>query len=398
MSNKNISTFYDSPIGIMLVDIKGNVIDFNNKILELFDYNITELKEQLNLLTYSSIINSDISDYYKKCFELGIAFDFKSSYVTHSGKEIFLRFVLIPTYDNKTKITGCITIVENILLQKHFKESVELIRDKWENTFNAISDLIIILDVNYKIINVNKALADKLGRTPQECIGLTCYEVIHGDSLPPPTCPHKLLLTDGQTHEIESYETLLGGYYSIIVSPIKDINNQIIGSVHVARDITERKLIRESIEQSESKFKSVFDNSPIPIAITRQSDGLFLDINKSWEKLLGYNRTQIIGKYTADINIFQDIKDRNKIIDILKKDKQINNLKLTLLHKSGRLLYVLFSVSTIKIDDQNYWITSFVNTTDQVLLEHSIKEFRDTVIKNSRDEISKLLKNGTYIR
>ncbi|MBU4107311.1 MAG: PAS domain-containing protein [Proteobacteria bacterium] len=53
--------------------------------------------------------------------------------------------------------------------------------DNWRNTFDAITDLVSVLDKDYfRIVKVNKALAGFLHKKPEELIGKHCYEVMHG--------------------------------------------------------------------------------------------------------------------------------------------------------------------------------------------------------------------------
>ena len=81
----------------------------------------------------------------------------------------------------------------------------------WERTFNSVPDLIFILDLDYRIVRVNQSMAEKLGRSPEQCIGLLCYECVHGSKEPPPFCPHTVVLADGREHTVEVHEDRLGG-------------------------------------------------------------------------------------------------------------------------------------------------------------------------------------------
>ena len=57
--------------------------------------------------------------------------------------------------------------------------------DKWERTFDAVPDLIMILDTEHRVVRANRALAERLGRAAQDLIGRSCYEVVHGVSIAP---------------------------------------------------------------------------------------------------------------------------------------------------------------------------------------------------------------------
>jgi len=117
----------------------------------------------------------------------------------------------------------------------------------WERTLNSIPDLITVLDSDYRIVWVNRPMAEKLGRTPKQCVGQTCYECVHGSSEPPSYCPHALALADGRSHTAEVHDDCLGGYYLVTATPLRDEMGQTIGCVHIARDISEQKKAQEHL-------------------------------------------------------------------------------------------------------------------------------------------------------
>jgi PAS domain S-box-containing protein len=131
-----------------------------------------------------------------------------------------------------------VTLCRDITERKKAEEAADRANQEWERTFNAISDLVMVLDDQHKILRANKAMADALGMTEQALIGRRCFELVHGEKQPPVFCPHAQLLTDGEEHSAEVVEPRLGGIYDVRVSPLIDQNGQVIGSVHVIRDIT----------------------------------------------------------------------------------------------------------------------------------------------------------------
>jgi hypothetical protein len=58
---------------------------------------------------------------------------------------------------------------------------------------------------------------------------------------PPENCPHKMLLKDGLEHSSEVAEKNLGGYFVVNASPIKDNDGNVLGSIHIAHDITPQR-------------------------------------------------------------------------------------------------------------------------------------------------------------
>jgi PAS domain S-box-containing protein len=127
--------------------------------------------------------------------------------------------------------------------------------DIWERTFEAVPDLIMILDNQHKILKTNRAMRERLGRSSKDLVGSTCYEVVHGTIHPPEFCPHVNLIKDGKEHSAETNEVRLGGDFLITVSPIYDSERKIIGSVHIARDITEHKRLERQLKKAQDELE-----------------------------------------------------------------------------------------------------------------------------------------------
>ena len=118
---------------------------------------------------------------------------------------------------------------------------VALLAAQWESALNVLPDPIAILDTHYRLVQVNAAMAGRLGLTKQQCLGQSCCTLIHGTDTPPSFCPHSKLLQDGEEHTAEIYEQSLGGDFLVTVTPLRDSTGRLVGCIHVARDITQRK-------------------------------------------------------------------------------------------------------------------------------------------------------------
>lgn len=251
---------------------------------------------------------------------------------------------------------------------------IRMIDEKYQTIFNAIPDLIALLDTEYRIVEVNQTMADKLGVTKQDAVGLHCYSVIHDTDCPPDTCPNVKLLEDGQTHSAEVFEPRLGGNYLVTVSPILDSYGNITGSVHVAHDVTQIKL-------AEKKFSTIFQFAPVAIAIAAIADGTIIDVNDAWLYLTGYWKDDVIGRKIYDLHLYADNKDRDAIINQLRETHQVENVPIRMKTRQGKPIYGLFCGAPIMIEGTPCWITALNNQTSKVLLEQAIIDFRAKVIK-----------------
>ncbi len=145
--------------------------------------------------------------------------------------------------------------------RKKVEEAAVQATKNWEYTFDAVPDLIAILDTEFRVVRANRAMAARLGVTPEECTGLTCYHAIHGADKPPSFCPHLQLLEDGLEHTTEVLEDNLGGDFLVSASPLHDSKGQLIGCIHVARDITERKQAEKALRMGEELLRFALEIS-----------------------------------------------------------------------------------------------------------------------------------------
>ncbi|MCK9296614.1 MAG: GAF domain-containing protein, partial [Desulfobulbaceae bacterium] len=158
--------------------------------------------------------------------------------------------------DLMNAITGQVAIA---IARKLAEGKLLRAKQEWERTFDSVPDLIAILDKDHRIIRVNRAMAERLGATPDQCADLNCYQCVHGAAGPPAFCPHSKSLADGKAHSAEVHEERLGGDFLVTTTPLLDESGELLGTVHVARDITERK-------RDEAKIRKLNENLKISIS------------------------------------------------------------------------------------------------------------------------------------
>jgi PAS domain S-box-containing protein len=171
-------------------------------------------------------------------------------------------------------------------------------KDEWVNTFNGVPDLIAVIGKDHRILRINKAMAENLGITPEQAVGMRCYEVVHRSGLPPVNCPHEMLLKDGKEHTAEVHEDNLGGDFLVTVSPLHDDAGMLVGSIHVARDITERK----QVEVELLLHSVILQNMAEGVALVRASDKKIVFTNTRFNQLFGYPEGELTGQPVAILN------------------------------------------------------------------------------------------------
>lgn len=143
------------------------------------------------------------------------------------------------------------TIVRTILYAMARKRETE----NWWRTFDAISDLVFVQDANFTITKANKAFAQAIGAKPEDIIGRKCYEVLHYRGAPWPNCPVEKTLADQKPHTEEVNDPHIGIPLLVSTSPIFDGRGEFIGSVQIAKDITESKRAEKLTQEANRRLQ-----------------------------------------------------------------------------------------------------------------------------------------------
>jgi PAS domain S-box-containing protein len=168
--------------------------------------------------------------------------------LTNSGETIPIFKSAVPI-----RFKGEEVLLESFIDITNLKKAQEAVRkakDDWEDTFNAINDIVTIHDSNFNIVQANKAAQSAFGLSMQELLKKKCYQVYHHSECPPNGCPSCDVGKTGTSLTSEFYEPALNCHAEVKAFPRFDEQENIIGVVHVVRDITERKKMEESLIQA----------------------------------------------------------------------------------------------------------------------------------------------------
>jgi two-component system, cell cycle sensor histidine kinase and response regulator CckA len=133
----------------------------------------------------------------------------------------------------------------------------------------------------------------------------------------------------------------------------------------VFTDITERLLAEAALRQSEERFRLTFQASPDSVNINRLDDGMYVDVNEGFTRLTGYRAGEVLGRTSADINIWHDLSDRQKLVQEILAKGYCNDLEARFRRKDGSVGHGRMSARVITLKNVPHIISVTRDVTEQ---------------------------------
>jgi len=198
---------------------------------------------------------------------------------------------------------GAASVVVNsrdITERRQAEEVLNKTAAHWQGTFDAIEDMVMIIDKDFRVVRANEAVSKAFAGA--RVLGAHCYELLHGTEGPFPNCPSCKTFNSGEVTHCEVCEQHLDGrWFDVYAYPIKDKDGTVQQLVHVVRDITERKRAEEALRESEEKLQRMFESVVEGMAVT-DLNGVITDVNDRVLELHGFgSNDDVLGKSAFEL-------------------------------------------------------------------------------------------------
>ena len=211
---------------------------------------------------------------------------------------------------------------------------------QWAEIFDSITDFIVVHDEQYRVLRVNRSLAEFIGVRPSELIGLDMRALI---SLSPDTvqpCPFCRNTNDADEYLHPSLERT----YLVSSSRVHGALNEGMQTVHVLKDITDRR-------EAERRYRELFDNVQEGVFFS-SPEGCFIEVNDALVRMLGYQSREELLKLDPETQVYVSTEQRDQILKLLNEQGAVRNFEVSLRKRDGTLIHALENAFVVR-DGQN---------------------------------------------
>lgn len=280
-------------------------------------------------------------------------------------------------------------LVDKLVGHKPSDEALLEIERRYRELFNSTSDLIMIHDIEGRLLNVNPAVSQLSGYALEELICRPISDFIIAE--------FRSLFQEEYLKEIKEKGTSEG----IVIFQSKDGNEHYVEYRNVlvnpegqesyvsglGRDITARVLAERALRESEKRYRTVFETTGTATMIVEDDETISL-VNSTFVDLSGYSKEEIEGKKPwTEFVVKEDLKKMRKYHRD-RRDKPgsaPNNYEFGFIDRRGNIKNIFITIKMIP--DTKKSVASLLNITSRKRAEQALQ--------NSYEELDRRVKERT---
>lgn len=257
--------------------------------------------------------------------------------------------------------------------------------EKYRDLAELLPQMVFEMDMAFRITYANRHALSVFGFTDQDLgHGINALSFIEPSQ-------HETVKENvekqlkGIPVEPQEYTALRkdGSTFPVIIYPAPIYRNKTLtGFRGVIIDISTRKKMENELREKESKFRTIFENSPYPITINSIPDGKFTAVNAAFLQSSGYQEAEVLGKSPVDLGMLT-LLDYGRLTSHLLLSGKIENVPMVLTGKGGIRVHVQFSTIPVTINDRPAILTMTAEITRLKRAEEQLQQKNEELLASS---------------
>jgi diguanylate cyclase (GGDEF)-like protein/PAS domain S-box-containing protein len=285
-----------------------------------------------------------------------------------AGESIWINLNTEPLFNpGETQPGAVVTSFSDITARRRTESLLQASKINFSTFFEQVDDLLFVLDLDGNILKANATACRRLGYQEMELLGQPML------AMHPPEQREEARAILSKIQVGKCQECLIplmdrGGSLIEVETRITrskwDDHEAFFG---VCKDVS-------ALKRSEEKFSKAFQISSALMAISTLQEGRYVDVNEAFCTTLGYKKSEVIGKTAVELSIFEDLDQRQFLLEDLKEHGSLHNLEFKIHCCDGRTLDGLFSAEKIDLQGSPHLLTIFIDISKRKKAEAALRE------------------------
>lgn len=278
---------------------------------------------------------------------------------------------------------------------------------KYKNLINSINDGVIQINLKNEVTFVNDQLCELLEYSQEEILGKNLFDVFKFDSKNKAYIENRILGKKESLNTQYYLQTISKSgkikEIAIIGAPLFNENGNFIGILGTITDLTEKKEYLKLIMESEQKFKAIFDQAAVGVAIVNSLSGEMIDVNKKYCEIFKYTKQELLKKnfkdFTHEDDLYVCLSNMDKLIKGEIKEFAIEKRHY---NKNGETVWVKATISPLwkPNEEPTNHIVILENISERKITEKSLiksEKEKENILKSIPDSFVVINKEGKII-
>jgi PAS domain S-box-containing protein len=279
-------------------------------------------------------------------------------------------------------------------IEEALRSSEAYYRSVLENT----SDVTAIIDGDARVQYASPSMKRVFGFDHEEVIGKVAFDYIHPDYLPAAVTAfneHRGKPGPTPCQELSARcKDDTWRYFEVVANNLLH-DPGVSGFVVEVRDVTERKTAEKALQESERRFRDIFDNVNDEILIG-DARGVIVNVNRRCQEIFGYRPDEVIGRHFSELGVFEasELNRMNQLIAEVVADGSTDSIRVETRakRKDGRRIFLEVSTTPVRSTDGSveYFVNIIRDISKRKRAEEALRKAHQQLEERVRERTSEL--------
>jgi PAS domain S-box-containing protein len=373
--------FEQAAVGVALIESEtGRFIRINRRYCDIVGYTVEEMSrlKTFQEITHPDDLQPDLDNMAQLLAGTIREFTMEKRYIHKNGSIVWVTLSVSPTWRPGEAAQYHIAVVEDITGRRQMEEALRKSEETYRLLVENQTDLIVKIDLEGRFHFASPSYCDLFGLSEQDLINRHFMPLVHEDDRESTEAEMKKLFHPPHSAYMEQRAMTRHGWRWLgwQDTAILDESGNVVEILGVGRDITERKQAEAALKESEEKFRTLVEKSPMGISLMTKA-GRYRYVNPHFTDIFGYTLEDFTTGREWFEKAFPDPRYRQEVITTWindQKQSKIGQLKIrtfTVTCKAGTRKEIDFR--SVTMDDHNLFVM-YEDVTEKMKMERQLQQ------------------------